>query len=661
MLEQDGVKFDEGTWNLLRMRGMAIIAVIIYPLWSPVYQWINPNFFDPLLDRLLVCSIPFLVAVLSFRPTMDRTKLRHLYHIFTFSMTAHVFLLIYANDITVLYVLGGYAMMFSAGLATASIGAVYLYFTLCLIGSVSLCVLKPTENSFILLAGVVTSASTSIWVQRTMLSLTSRLSRNRKQIESKNEMLASMLNSLGQGFLTFGSDGLCRPVFSRACLALLETDPGGKPIWDVLKIQVPIDDFFRDFFKRSFDSEDDFFRLESIFPVEFPHTQDRKIRLEFRPTMKADGSITEVVMIATDRTDVIRAEKAAEAEKRHSMMIATIVRQKRFFRVFISNYNESIAKFKIVTGEASIIEFKRFLHSLKGGASMFFIDDIAKLAHRLEDEWKETSSSSLIAEQLNTLEVSMANFMRANSDVLGNEFSAERQAEIPISTFSRLINERYFADAPRELREAILALTEQPVGRYFESYSDLVTRLARHQSKKIKNIRIIGGDVSIFPEPYLDLFSTFVHIFRNAVDHGLETPAAREAAGKAAEGEISVEFSSLKEKDRNWLKIEVRDDGGGIDPNQVREKIRRQGDVVNARDFNDEEILQVIFNPGFSTKSIVTEVSGRGVGLDAVKSAVQELGGNIIVRSVLGRGTVVTLRVPIMDAAGFLKRLSLSA
>ena len=659
-IEQNDANFDEGRWTLLRMRGVAIIALVLYPIWTPIYHWINADFYDPQWQRLLAVVPPSLVALLSFKKDVDRTKLRHLFNFFAYSMTGHVFFLVYMNDITTLYVLGAYCMIFCAGLSVVTNIAVVGYFALFLATTIVFCWLKPIENAYILFAGVGTSTFISIWVQSTMDNLTTRISKSRALIESKNKVLDSMLNSLGQGFLSFGPDGLCLPVFSRACVQLLETEPGSRAIWEVLKIEDAGDEFFQERLKSAFAANGDFHGLEMLLPKTFPHSQDRQILLEYRPTMREDGAISEVVVIATDRTDVIRAEKAAEAEKRHSMMVSTIVRQKRFFRVFIGDFTHGLDSFAQNPSDARALEFKRFLHSVKGGTGMFFMDEIAKLAHTLEEEWKSGQVAGLLEKQLARLEEAMAEFMIANTEVLGSECRSERQAEIPISAFSRIINQPSFPKVHPELQNLVLDLTLQPSGRYFDLYSDLVTRLARQQGKRMKSVRLVGGDTAIFPEPYHALFSSLVHVFRNAVDHGLETPDVREAAGKPREGQITVEFARATKGGRDWLTMRISDDGGGIDPQKLREKLRANGETA-ADTYTDEQILQVVFNPGFSTKTEITELSGRGVGLDAVKSAVVDLGGSIAVESTSGKGTVFTLQTPVIDAREYLARPQLAA
>jgi two-component system chemotaxis sensor kinase CheA len=136
-----------------------------------------------------------------------------------------------------------------------------------------------------------------------------------------------------------------------------------------------------------------------------------------------------------------------------------------------------------------------------------------------------------------------------------------------------------------------------------------------------------------------------VHLVRNAIDHGVEMPDLREAQGKPRGGHVRL--SAQQEGD--YVGIEVQDDGAGIDPERLRAKAREKGllDPEAAARLGPEECLNLIFLPGFSTKAEVTDISGRGVGMDVVQSRIRELGGQIQIQSELGRGSRFLIRVPL--------------
>jgi two-component system chemotaxis sensor kinase CheA len=135
-----------------------------------------------------------------------------------------------------------------------------------------------------------------------------------------------------------------------------------------------------------------------------------------------------------------------------------------------------------------------------------------------------------------------------------------------------------------------------------------------------------------------------VHLLRNAIDHGIESPEERKKAGKPAEGRLRLEAM----RDRSAIVIRVSDDGKGIDRDRVLKKARDAGLVEAGRtELSDDELIRLISRPGFSTAERVTDISGRGVGIDAVQTRVRALGGLVEIRSLPGQGTTVTVRLPL--------------
>ena len=134
-------------------------------------------------------------------------------------------------------------------------------------------------------------------------------------------------------------------------------------------------------------------------------------------------------------------------------------------------------------------------------------------------------------------------------------------------------------------------------------------------------------------------------LVRNGIDHGIEPPEIREAAGKPRVGRLRL----AAQQEGDYVTIEVQDDGAGIDPERLRAKAREKGliDPEAAARLGADECLQLVFLPGFSTKAQVTDISGRGVGMDVVQSRIRELGGQIQIQSELGRGTRFLIRVPL--------------
>jgi two-component system, chemotaxis family, sensor kinase CheA len=194
-----------------------------------------------------------------------------------------------------------------------------------------------------------------------------------------------------------------------------------------------------------------------------------------------------------------------------------------------------------------------------------------------------------------------------------------------------------------DLRDEIMTSRMVPVWQVFDRFPRLVRDASRSLGKRIE-FTIEGKDIELDRSMLDEIGEPIVHLLRNAIDHGLETPEQREATGKPAAGKLSLSTA----RDRSAVVLRVTDDGRGVDREKVLARAKSAGLVESSKsELNDDELLRLISRPGFSTADKVTDLSGRGVGIDAVYSRVRSLGGAVDIRSVPGHGTTVTLRLPL--------------
>lgn len=198
------------------------------------------------------------------------------------------------------------------------------------------------------------------------------------------------------------------------------------------------------------------------------------------------------------------------------------------------------------------------------------------------------------------------------------------------------------AQTTRGLQDSVMAIRAQPVKTVFSRMPRLVRELASKTGKKIR-LETIGENTEIDKTIIEQLSDPLTHMIRNSADHGIESPEKRLAAGKNESGAIRL---SAEQAGGNIL-IAVEDDGGGINRERVLQVARDRGVVGPEQTLSDEQIDQLIFAPGFSTASEVSDISGRGVGMDVVLSNIKKIGGSVHVKSWTGKGTRMTLRLPL--------------
>ncbi|HEX6640333.1 MAG TPA: chemotaxis protein CheA [Thermoanaerobaculia bacterium] len=194
-----------------------------------------------------------------------------------------------------------------------------------------------------------------------------------------------------------------------------------------------------------------------------------------------------------------------------------------------------------------------------------------------------------------------------------------------------------------DLQDEIMTSRMVPVWQVFDRFPRLVRDAARSVGKQVEFV-IEGKDVELDRSMLDEVGDPIVHLLRNAIDHGIETPDTRRALGKSPVGRLTLSAS----RDRSAVAIRVSDDGRGIDRGRVLARARSSGLVEDDKSgLSDEELLRLISRPGFSTADTITDLSGRGVGIDAVYNRVRSLGGAVDIRTVEGEGTTVTLRLPL--------------
>lgn len=227
--------------------------------------------------------------------------------------------------------------------------------------------------------------------------------------------------------------------------------------------------------------------------------------------------------------------------------------------------------------------------------------------------------------------------------VISEAMLRQAMTEIPVAKYGPIEAAMgQFRQLSGQLQESVLAIRAQPVKGLFQRMSRIVREAAREAGKEARLVTH-GSATEVDRTVVERLVDPLTHMIRNAVDHGLEDKERRRASGKASTGTVTL--SAVHRSGR--VVIELQDDGGGIDRDRVRQIAVDKGLVGESDELSDAEIDNLLFRPGFSTRSEVSNLSGRGVGMDVVKSEIQALGGRVSIHSESGVGTTVTISLPL--------------
>jgi two-component system chemotaxis sensor kinase CheA len=478
-----------------------------------------------------------------------------------------------------------------------------------------------------------------------------------QELNSANGTISAMINSLGQGFMVVEPSGKVNPIYSKACEYLIEAVPSGKLIWEVIPhAGKEPEKLWSALFMETLPFED----LVGLCPATFKHSQDRHVTLNYNAIKGADDMIESIVVVATDRTSEVQAMQAAERERNYANMVVRISKNKKQFAVF-TKLSKDLLSETLSEGQKENPDYDllfRLVHTIKGGSASFSIMTVKDLAHSTESYLYglkrgecEDPAAALAKVRAQSVEMSEAfeAFLSENRNLIGTDSGAD-SVQIP------MVKLKNFSEKLAALPEGAnwQATFEEefilePIKNGFSHFDDMVEPVKERLGKEVNPISFVNGDIKVKAENYTDLIGSMIHAIRNALDHGLESPDDREATGKARSGNLTFEFVKETVEKKDWLTIKFSDDGRGIDPARIREKLVKLGREEEANKLSDEEAIQMVFDAGFSTKDEVTETSGRGVGLDAIAYEAGKLGGFARIFTRMGEGTTLVVSVPTVE------------
>lgn len=482
-----------------------------------------------------------------------------------------------------------------------------------------------------------------------------------EQLNKYTQKISTLLNNAAQGFLSFNAKLIIDDGYSRECINLLGEDLSGKNIVDILLKTINEKELFIETVSDAIEQDDEMLQecILSLLPSELILNK-KALKIEYK---LIDND--KIMLIITNITAQKKLEDKVEKEQEVLKMIVEIASDsetffdtKRDYETYITSFESLVDKNR--TALCNINEQYRIIHTFKGIFSQLYMQNMVHFLHDIESsialmiqDSKASNDELLKLLQESDFILPLEQEIQNIKNILGEEFLREsnyikvdfqylNELQEKITTF--MLSEDLEASKYKDLFEKILNLSNIKLINLLKPYTNFVIKLAKRLEKEIYNFEIIGDSNITITEEYKPFIKSLIHVFRNSIDHGIEDPETRAVNSKDEKGTLKCSF----EKKDKALYIQISDDGAGMNKEKIIQKAIEKNIVTQqcADTMSEESIYELIFHNQFSTKDEISDISGRGVGMSALKAELEALGGKIQIKSKPNVGTTFIFIVP---------------
>ena len=453
------------------------------------------------------------------------------------------------------------------------------------------------------------------------------------KLEAAQRAQRFLLDNVSDGLVAVDAAGMMPGQCSAMLVRWLGAPVEGEPIWSFIERTSPR---FAATLKFGWEA-----MLEDVMPLEvcldqLPSRLDAKhvpLGVSYQPLM-AGGKLTHVLVVMSDLTAQLERERL-DAEQRELMAaVSRLSVDREGFRSFFDEASNLVRA--LVSSETEgRLQSARLLHTLKGNAALFGITSIARMCHEFEDRLVDDGGDGLDEAERARLTERWEQLSARFKSLIG-----ESSKGVTVSRAEYLALHRAVSDGAS--RDELLAKLEAfelvPILPLLTRFAEQAVQLGERLEKATIQTHVEANNLRQHPTLFVPFWNAFTHAVRNAVDHGIETEDARTVAGKPAAAKLEL----LAEQRESDLVIELKDDGQGIDWERLAVKARAAGLASDTR----ADLENALFSDGISSKDEVSETSGRGIGMGALKAACDSLGGTIEVETRKGGGTTFRFRFP---------------
>jgi two-component system chemotaxis sensor kinase CheA len=484
------------------------------------------------------------------------------------------------------------------------------------------------------------------------------VNKKNKLLDIAKRDIQTLLDNLGQGFLMLSAQGVIQDGFSKAAVEMFGCVLAGMRFGEVLGLDADNAAKVHEWIEMIFSEALPFDDIKPLGPKIF-RRNNQYIELDYRPIRLAENDkIEKIIVIATDKTVEKALESKQKIEEAYSKMLLAVARDRDGFRNFYDETSRIFVEMnEAIVGtvdSATLAKLFRYAYSIKGNSSAYNLLTAKEAAHGLEDMLAKGAGDvealrKAASELTGIFNTSIDDVKKAfGDDLVGG--AVDRRVFVDAIDAVRKSLEQRFEKNSHEMRLFYDTFVHDNFADHWKRFEPKVTDTAKRMNKEVVFSVCSASPVMIQLERYKPLLQSAIHAFRNALDHGIESPEERESSGKSRIGSIKVKLDEHCKNDKHFVSIVIEDDGRGVDPERVKAVAVKKGMLAEtaAAELKAHEIFQLLLAPGFSTKEEVSEWSGRGVGLDAMAAECRTLGGNIRIESVHGKGTSICMVVPLI-------------
>ncbi|MDD9972320.1 MAG: ATP-binding protein [Myxococcales bacterium] len=453
-----------------------------------------------------------------------------------------------------------------------------------------------------------------------------------QELRTRNAAMKTILDNAGQGFLTVGADGVMAPERSAVIRTWFGDSAQGAHLWDLVSKH---DATFGEMLEIGWESLSDGFLPLDLCVDQLPQrimVASSVLSVSYKPVQDIAGELEHMVVVVSDITAELERERLESEQREILEFFLKLMSNPSAVRNFISETRTLVQELEQAdpSTNAGIL---RNIHTIKGNCSLYGLKTIATRCHEVEGRIAERGNKVIardlaeVAEAFHTLEA------RIQPLIQGEVTDTVTLAPEEYLAFLEGLRR---ADVDSELLEGAARWKHEPAEARLSVLAEQAKGLATRRGKPGLEVAVEGNRVRLSKSRWAPFWSSLVHIVRNAVDHGVEPPEDRLAAGKSEHGRLRLNVT----QDQDNVTVTIADDGRGINWEKLADKGRALGlPAETERDRTD-----LLFYDGLSSRDEADELSGRGIGMSAVLEAVSRLDGRIEIESEPGKGTTFVFR-----------------